>query len=71
MKHIKAISKLLSNNQRNHLLFTIGINNGLRAGDLLRLKVKDVRHLKAGDWITITEAKTKKTNILAANKSVK
>ena len=70
IKDIKSIFKLLSDNPRNHLLFAIGINNGLRAGDLLKLKVKDVRHLKAGDIITIKESKTKKENVLVINKTV-
>jgi integrase len=33
---------MLSDKPRDLLLFTIGINNGLRAGDLLGLKVKDL-----------------------------
>ena len=70
MKDIKAIMKLLSDNPRDRLLFTIGINNGLRTIDLLNLKVKDIRHLKSGDTIKIKESKTGKTNILAINKTV-
>ena len=70
IKDIKAISKLLADNPRNYLLFTIGINNGLRVGDLLRLKVHQVQQLKVGHHITIRESKTKKDNILVINKSV-
>jgi integrase len=70
IKYLKAISKLLTDNPRNYLLFTIGVNNGLRIGDLLRLKVKDVQHLKVGHHITIRESKTKKDNILVVNKAV-
>ena len=36
IEDIKSISKMLSDSPRNHLLFTMGINNGLRAGDLLQ-----------------------------------
>ena len=39
IKDIKAISKLTQGNHRDHLLFVMGINNGLRAGDLVKLKV--------------------------------
>ena len=39
---IQAIKQLLSGTPRDLLLFTMGINNGLRAGDLLMVKVKDV-----------------------------
>ena len=70
IKDIKAISKLTSGNPRDHLLFTMGINNGLRAGDLVKLKVKDVQHLKVGDTLTIKESKAGKENILVINKTV-
>jgi len=41
-KDIKSIKSLLSDKPRDLLLFTMGINNGLRIGDLLRLKVKEM-----------------------------
>ncbi|REJ23742.1 MAG: site-specific integrase [Bacillaceae bacterium] len=43
--------------KRDYILFLIGINTGLRVGDLLKLKVKDVRRKKK---IVIQEGKTKK-----------
>jgi integrase len=70
IKDIKAISKLTQGNPRDHLLFIMGINNGLRAGDLIKLKVKQVRYLKIGDTLTIRESKTGKDNILVVNKTV-
>jgi integrase len=70
LEDIKAIKQLLSGKPRDLLLFTVGINNGLRAGDLLKLKVGDVRRLKPGQSITIRESKTGKPNILMVNKSV-
>ncbi|KQC08228.1 MAG: integrase [Smithella sp. SDB] len=69
-KNIKAIRKILSDNPRNHLLFVMGINNGLRTGDLLKLKIGDVRTLKEGESINIKEGKTGKQNILVINKTV-
>jgi len=69
-KDIKAIRKLLSDNPRNHLLFIMGINNGLRMGDLLKLKVRDVKDMKPGDLINIKEGKTGKQNTLVINKTV-
>ena len=69
-KDIKAIIKLLNDNPRDRLLFIMGINNGLRVGDLLKLKVGDVRYLKPGDAISIYESKTKKDNVLIVNKCV-
>jgi integrase len=70
IKDIKAISKLTSDTPRDHLLFIMGINNGLRAGDLVKLKVKEVQHLKVGDTLTIKESKTGKENVLVINKTV-
>ncbi len=70
IKDIKAISKLTSGNPRDHLLFVMGINNGLRACDLVKVKVGDIRYLKVGDTLTIKESKTGKDNILVVNKTV-
>ncbi len=67
---IQAIKLILSGTPRDLLLFTMGINNGLRAGDLLTVKVKDVKSLKPGEFITIKEKKTGKQNILMVNKFV-
>ena len=66
LKDIKAISKYLNDSPRDQLLFVMGINNGLRACDLVQLKVGQVRGLKAGGSVTIKESKTGKENILAA-----
>jgi integrase len=70
LKDIKAIAKLTKSNPRNHLLFLISVNNGIRIADIIKLKVKDIRHLKAGNTLTITESKTGKKNILVINKTV-
>ena len=70
MKDIQSISKMLSDNPRNNLLFVMGTNNGLRTGDLLKLKVDDVKCMKVGDTLVIREGKTGKRNILVMNKSI-
>ena len=70
LKDIKAIAQLTQDNPRDHLLFIMGINNGLRAGDLVKLKVRDVRYLKVGSTLTIREGKTGKDNVLVVNKTV-
>ena len=70
-KDIKAIIQLLSGNPRDHLLFVMGINNGIRVGDLLNIKVGDVRYLKPGQVHQITESKTKKKNVVVINKPVR
>ena len=70
IKAIKSISKLLGDNPRDLLLFTLSINTGLRVGDLLKLKAKDVISLKIGGTLIIRESKTKKDNVLVVNKAV-
>lgn len=59
VEKIEAMKKeLLRSSQRDHLMFVIGINLGLRISDLLALKVGDV----AGkDAYTLREEKTGKT----------
>lgn len=55
---IEAMKReLLKNGSRDHLLFVIGINSGLRVSDLLALKVSDVKNKV---YITLTEKKTGK-----------
>jgi integrase len=70
MNNVKSIKKLLADNPRDLLLFVMGVNNGLRAGDLLKLKVEQVKDLKVGSVLAIREGKTKKDNILVVNKGV-
>jgi integrase len=69
-KDIIRIKKMLKSNTRNLLLFTIGINNGLRIGDILKLKVGDVKDLRVGEYLNIREQKTGKKNVLMINKGV-
>jgi len=70
IEDIRAISKLTESNPRDHLLFVMGVNNGLRVCDLIRIKVMDVRGLKVGDTLAIKESKTGKENILLVNRTV-
>ncbi len=69
-KDIKAISRLLKSRPRDHLLWVMGINNGLRANDLVRIRYSQVEGLKPEAVIKIVESKTGKTNVLVINKSV-
>ncbi|PAW37781.1 site-specific integrase [Bacillus toyonensis] len=47
--------------ERDYIIFLIGINTGLRVGDLLKLKVSDVRRKRK---LIIREGKTKKARQL-------
>ncbi len=70
VKDINAIKNILSDDHRNLLLFTMGINTGLRIGDLLKLKVSDVSGLEPGDSIVVRENKTGKKNHLMMNNTM-
>jgi len=69
-KDIKSISRLLKSRPRDFLLWTFGINNGVRANDLVRLRYSQVEGLKPGAVIKIVESKTGKDNVLVINNSV-
>ena len=60
-------------NPRDFLLFVFGINSGLRIGDLLSLKLGDVKDSRGGlkDDLDITEQKTGKTRKVFFNKQIK
>jgi integrase len=68
-KDIESIKRLLGDDPRNFALFTIGINTNLRASDLLRIKVGQVRDLKPGDEIELKERKTGKSRRITLNKA--
>ena len=64
IKDIKKIKRKLRRKPRDLLLFTLGVNNGLRISDLLNLRVGDVRDLAPGETLKILERKTGKGNVL-------
>jgi integrase len=69
-RDIATIKKMLTDRPRDLALFTLGINTNLRASDLLRIKVGQVRGLKPGDEITLKEKKTGKSRRITLNKAV-
>ncbi|MBA7562610.1 site-specific integrase [Candidatus Atribacteria bacterium 1244-E10-H5-B2] len=58
---------------RDFLLFVFGINSGLRIGDLLSLKLADVKNGQGNlrDYLTIKEQKTGKTRKVHFNSQIK
>jgi integrase len=71
LKDINTIKKMLKNEKpRDYCLFVLGINTNLRAGDLLKITVGQVRYLKAGDLFVLKEEKTRKTRSITVNESV-
>jgi len=74
LKKIRAIKgNLRKRNPRDFLLFTLGINTGLRISDILRLKVEDVKD-QAGEikeYLDLNEKKTKKQRLIYINSEVR
>jgi len=68
-KDIQTIKKLLADKPLDLALFTIGINTNLRASDLLRIKVNQVKGLNPNDEIVLNEKKTKKERRINLNKA--
>lgn len=66
LEDIKRILK--SKNERNFIMFEIGIYTGLRISDILQLKVKD---LKNQEYLKLTEKKTDKDNRILINPILK
>ncbi|WP_243313865.1 tyrosine-type recombinase/integrase [Fundidesulfovibrio agrisoli] len=71
LKDIKSIKRMLKDNPRDFLLFVMGINSGLRAQDLLQLRVRDIQDVKIGSRISLKEKKTGKENVLIINHEIK
>ncbi|SMB95161.1 Phage integrase family protein [Desulfonispora thiosulfatigenes DSM 11270] len=74
IKKIETIKKILLANEtfgsRNHLLFVLGINSGLRISDLLKLKIKDIMNKgKVKSYIELRETKTSKIKKFPVNKA--
>jgi len=59
---------LRSRNQRDFIMFLLGINSGLRISDILNLKVSDI---KDRDSIILTEKKTGKEKRFLLNDTLK
>jgi integrase len=69
-KDIKNIKKHLADKPRDLAIFILGINTNLRASDLLRINIGQVRHLQPGDHFTTKEQKTGKDRSITVNKTV-
>jgi len=65
---MRKLSKSLSKNARNEMLFKFGCSTALRIRDILGLKVGDVRQK---DYIELVEMKTKKQKKFKMNNYIK
>jgi integrase len=68
-KDIQNIKRLIRDNPRDFCLFTLGINTNLRASDLLRIRVDQVKDLREGDELVLKEKKTGKSRRITINKA--
>jgi len=68
MEKIQKMKQILAKKPRNALLFSFGINSGLRIADILSLDVKDV---KDKDYIELREKKTNKYKKFPINENLK
>lgn len=74
LKKIKAIKgNLKKRNPRDFLLFTLGINTGLRISDILKLKVEDIKERtgEIKEYLDLNEKKTKKQRLIYINDEAK
>ncbi|MDY6823028.1 MAG: tyrosine-type recombinase/integrase [Thermodesulfobacteriota bacterium] len=67
---LTKLKKYLANNKRDLFYFVLAVNTGIRTGDLLELRVKDIKNKKIGDQIPIIEQKTGKQNFIVINKPI-
>lgn len=69
-RDIKNIKKLLADHPRNACLFNFAINVNLRASDVLKVKVGDVRGVQVGEHFCLKEKKTGKERRITLNRTV-
>lgn len=69
-KDVRNIKKLLADKPRDLCIFVLGINTNLRASDITRITVGQVRYLQPGQHFTIKERKTGKERNITLNKPV-
>lgn len=67
LEAIARIREALKDKPRDLALFTVGINTNLRASDLVRIRVAQVRDLEPMDEIEINETKTRKPRRINLN----
>jgi integrase len=70
LKDVKAIKRQLGNCPRDLALFTCGISWFLRAGDLLSIRVGQVRGLRAGESFVLREEKCGKVREIVVGHNV-
>ena len=67
---IATIKQLLSDKPRDLCLFTMGINTGWRANELLLIRVGQVRDIEAGGALELKQSKNDKYRTVTLNQTV-
>lgn len=70
VQKLREIRENLANSPRDYALFVLGVETAYRAGDLLNLKIKDVRKLRVGDRFMVQEGKTNKRRAVTINEGM-
>ena len=55
---IDHIKRILRDQPRNLCLFTLSINPAFRAGELLSIRLGQIRHLQVGDALDLKQSKS-------------
>lgn len=69
LSDIARLKALLEPCPRDYCLFTLGINTALRANELVKIKLEQVVHLKAGDNLIVKQSKNKKYRTMTINEN--
>ena len=70
MADIRAIKSLLAHEPRNLCLFVFGINTAFRANELLSIRIGQIRHLQAGDTLSLKQSKNHQYRRVTLNLAV-
>lgn len=68
---ISRIKRDVKNNRRNYCLFVLGINTGLRASELLSLKIADVQACRDDGTVNVWQRKNAKHRRVTINDACK
>lgn len=68
---ISRIKRDVKNNRRNYCLFVLGINTGLRASELLSLKIADVQACRDDGTVNVWQRKNAKYRRVTINDACK
>lgn len=70
LEDVARVREIAARRPMDAALFAIGVNTNLRASDILRLKVGQVRNIPPGGEIEIREKKTRKIRRITLNRNV-